>query len=639
MALAQIFQNFLIYTTLLSALIIVIQCEKGDEEENELPSSAPDKVEELEDGVRVEDSVLVLTENNFDDQVKKHSVLLVEFYAPWCGHCKNLAPEYAAAAEELAKNDPPVVLGKVDATVHAELAQRFEVSGYPTLRFFRDGKDFEYDGPRNKDGIIQYMKERAAPDWEPEPDAVITLTKDDFDEVVENEKLMLVEFYAPWCGHCKRLAPLYEKAAKQLKKEDPPILLAKVDATQESELATKYQITGYPTLKVFRDGRASDYKGERGSEYDIVSFMLGQVGDGAKEIKTLKELRDFFDDSDITIVGFFDSKEDAKVAPYKLESDDYRDAFTFGIVFDEEIRKAYKINPNSVVIFNPERYYTKYEPKWHVMEIKEDTTSDDIHKFVTSFSLPLVGAYSSPLKNRYDEKRPLCLVFYSVDFSFEHKEATQFWRKKIAAIANKYRDITFAVADDEENAKLLEENGLGESGEELNVVLLGPDGQKFPMEPMEEYDSDDLKEFLDKYKKGKLKPYLKSQRPPKKQSGPVTVVVGSTFEKIVMDPTKDVLIELYAPWCGHCKSLAPKYEALAKKLKKEKNLVIAKMDATANDAPTPYKASGFPTIYFAPSNNKDSPLKYEGGRDIDDFEDYLKEHATVSFDKKVKEEL
>ncbi|KAK3729051.1 hypothetical protein RRG08_005424 [Elysia crispata] len=631
----------LVFLAVVLALVTGTDSKEADRDESDLdvPSSAPASVEELEDGVRMEDSVLVLTASNFDDQVKKHPILLVEFYAPWCGHCKNLAPEYAAAAAELAKNDPPVVLGKVDATVHDELAQRYEVSGYPTLRFFRDGNDFDYDGPRNKDGIIDYMKERATPDWEPEPDAVLSLTKDDFDGVVENEKLILVEFYAPWCGHCKRLAPLYEKAAKQLKKQDPPILLAKVDATKESDLANRFDVTGYPTLKLFRNGRASDYKGKSDSEYDIVSFMIGQVGDGAKEVKNSKALKEFIYEDDITVVGFFDTSDNTKVSLYKDEADDYRDDYRFGIVFDETVRKAYKVNPNSVVVFNPERYYTQYEPKWYVLEIKDDTTSADIHKFVAEHSLPLVGSYSPPLQQRYNEKRPLCLIFYSVDFSFEHKEATQFWRKKIAAVANKYPDITFAIADDETNAKMLETAGLGDSGEELNVLLLGADDEKFPMEPMEEYDSDDFKEFLDKYKKGKLKPYLKSQRPPKKQSGPVTVVVGSTFEKIVKDPTKDVLIEFYAPWCGHCKNLEPKYEALAKKLKKEKNLVIAKMDATANDTPVAYKASGFPTIYFAPSNNKESPLKYEGGRDVDDFIDYLKDHATVSFGKGGKEEL
>ena len=140
---------------------------------------------------------------------------------------------------------------------------------------------------------------------------------------------------------------------------------------------------------------------------------------------------------------------------------------------------------------------------------------------------------------------------------------------------------------------------------------------------------------------GQIKPRIKSQPVPKKQSGPVKVVVGKNFDDIVKDPSKDVLIEFYAPWCGHCKKLEPIYKDLAKKYKKSKNLVIAKMDATANDAPPQYEVSGFPTLYWVPTNDKENPIKYNGGRELEDLDKYIVEHATVPLGKAAapKEEL
>ena len=88
-----------------------------------------------------ENGVLVFTDENFDTEIANYEHLLVEFYAPWCGHCKALAPEYEKAAKSLD-------LAKVDATKNEALAKRFEVKGFPTLLFFINGEPIKYEGPR-----------------------------------------------------------------------------------------------------------------------------------------------------------------------------------------------------------------------------------------------------------------------------------------------------------------------------------------------------------------------------------------------------------------------------------------------------------------------------------------------------------
>merc|ERR1711879_9773 len=136
--------------------------------------------------------------------------------------------------------------------------------------------------------------------------------------------------------------------------------------------------------------------------------------------------------------------------------------------------------------------------------------------------------------------------------------------------------------------------------------------------------------FVGEYDAGRLRPFLKSEPVPTSQPGPVYTLVGSTFDEVVKNPAKDVLVEFYAPWCGHCKKLEPVYREVAKRLEGVGSIVIAKIDATSNDV-AGVDVEGFPTIKLWRADNKADPLDYDGDRDVDSFLAWLEEKATHPF--------
>ncbi|XP_062898418.1 protein disulfide-isomerase A4 [Mobula hypostoma] len=617
---------------LLLAQLAVIALAQGDILESDAEGEEEEEDEDDEDddeSVKEENGVLVLTDANYDSFIADKDTVLIEFYAPWCEECKQFAPEYEKIASELKENEPPIPVAKVDGTSQTSLGQRFDIGIYPTFKIVKNGQTVNYKGSVNKEELLSKVKEVASPDWVPPPDAAVTLTDENFEDVVNDADIILVEFYAPWCGHCKKLAPQYEEAAQELSKRPVPIPLAKVDATAETKLANKYQVTGYPTLKIFRKGKPFEYNGPRDA-YGIIEHMIEQAGPPSKQIQVVKQVEEFLKDGDdVMIVGIFNNEQDPAYTIYQDACNSIREDYRLHHTFSGEIQNFLKVSSGQLVVMQPKKFNSQYEPKMHTLTITENMSHSDVTDFITKNNVPLVGHRKQSNEAKRYSKRPLVVVYYGVDFSFDYRVATQFWRKKVLEVAKDFPEYTFAIADEEDYSTELNDLGLGDSGEEVNVAILDVGGKKYAMEP-EEFDSDILREFVISFKKGKLNPVIKSQPIPKSNKGPVKIVVGKTFDEIVMNKKKDVLIEFYAPWCGHCKKLEPVYLELGKKYKNEENLIIAKMDATANDVPSDkYKTEGFPTIYFAPSNNKENPIQYDKGqRDLDSLSKFVEEHAT-----------
>jgi protein disulfide-isomerase-like protein len=238
--------------------------------------------------------VVDLTPENFDQVVDGSKHVFVEFFAPWCGHCKNLAPAYEQVAEAFSK-EKSVVVAKVDADQHKTLGSRFDVHGFPTLKFFPKGKTepIAYEGGRTVDDLVNYINDKAGirARVKKAPSNVVDLTPSNFDSIVlDTSKSVLVEFYAPWCGHCKHLAPDYEKVANAFV-GDADVVIAKVDADAHKDLGGRYGVSGFPTLKWFgKDSKENPeaYDGARDVQA-FVDFINQKAGTKRKADGRLSE--------------------------------------------------------------------------------------------------------------------------------------------------------------------------------------------------------------------------------------------------------------------------------------------------------------------------------------------------------------
>lgn len=449
-----------------------------------------------------------------------------------------------------------------------------------------------------------------------EEEDVLVLKKSNFDEALKAHSHILVEFYAPWCGHCKALAPEFAKAAGMLKSEGSEIRLGKVDATEEADLAQEFGVRGYPTIKFFKGGEKEspkEYSAGRTAD-DIVNWLRKRTGPAATTLTEVTQAESLMADNEVAVIAFFKDVESDGAKAF-LKAAEAVDDVPFGITSDAAIYSKYEMSKDGVVLFK------KFDEGRNTFD--GELTKEALLSFIKANQLPLVIEFTEQTAPKIfgGEIKSHILLFVpkaASDFQDkmdQFKKAAQGFKGKILFI--------YIDSDIGDNQRILEFFGLKkEECPAIRLITLEDEMTKYKPETSD-ITAENIISFCTTFAEGKLKPHLMSQDIPDDwDKNPVKTLVGKNFEEVAFDPTKNVFIEFYAPWCGHCKQLAPIWDQLGEKYKDDKSIIVAMMDSTANEIES-VKVHSFPTLKFFPAGDEHKVIDYNGERTLDGFTKFL----------------
>jgi len=440
---------------------------------------------------------------------------------------------------------------------------------------------------------------------------VLVLNKNNFHEALTSNKILLVEFYAPWCGHCKSLEPVYEEAATTLKTKG--IHIAKIDATADEALAQEFGIRGFPTLKFFKNGQfLQDYTGGR-TAADIVSFMEKKNGLPYTVVSSNEEVEKILAaEKHGVVVGYFGETSEA-FSEFQTVADTEM-GLNF-LVFSDASQAAGCFHSDA--------------KSGTIAVVGKDGSrhlfSGDIIHGLVPFFYQQVFPQSSDLDPEVFSK--LLAVFKVVVTAFDFKAPNAGEIRKLAtdAVATQSSLKQF-FADSNLWTEALVRMGVVSGKVFPTAVVFSQTGEPLSWDEESAFTGASFTSWLADVVAGTAKQWKKSEPVPESNDGPVKVVVGKTFQEIVLDKSKNVLLEFYAPWCGHCKNLEPTYKSVGEHFANNENIVVAKIDATANYIDPAYKIEGFPTIKFFPAGDKTDVLSYEGTRTLDDIIEFVNDN-------------
>jgi protein disulfide-isomerase A1 len=415
--------------------------------------------------------------------------------------------------------------------------------------------------------------------------------------------------------------------------------LAQVDCVEEEDLCDRYQIPIFPTILTFEGKNHTSYDGPREVEA-ITAFMKRRNQPLITKLDSTGEITQFSTKDSVTIVGIFEDDDELSRQTFFTIAENHRDTYLFGSTSSAEFCQDEEIAKPSIVLYrssdNAKSVFTKEFDFKNIEAFLEDNSTPPISELGVSIKLSAVNVCFSVLLlylfpsliHSQSKRRPVGIIFAEgqdqlARLAAELKPIAQATLGKmiwIAANATEYEwyATKLALRPGKWPAFAIEH-----AANEFKYA--------FPTQGVEgDINEQAIRKVVDDMLAGNLQSTVLSEPEPTEDSGEqglVTKLVASTYNKLVMENDKDVLVLFYSPTCEHCSAMAPNYEDVGALLQPyAKHVVIAKIDGTRNDVWP--KVHSYPTLKLFRSGSKDRPVTYEGNRTTGDLVEFLRKSAS-----------
>ncbi|XP_070684202.1 protein disulfide-isomerase [Pempheris klunzingeri] len=470
------------------------------------------------------------------------------------------------------------------------------------------------------------QSDRQADKSSPEKDGVLQLKKGNFNRALRKHKQLLVHFYAPLSGEGQRVSAAFEGAAAELQGSE--IKLAVLDVTVEKDLAKELNATGLPAIRLYVSGDKHNpvLCPVPQSSASILTWLKRRAGSAADFITDLSQPEA---SEELTVVGFFKELNHEYVQVFYTAAVDLPD-INFAVTQDNEVISKYGLTHDVVLLLKKSKLIQAYK-------MMPQTSKEELIVFITVYQMDPVTEYTGQTATQILASPVLnhALLFVnksSADFKEIHSafnSAAEAFRLRILFV--------WVNVDEPRNGRLMEYFRVRDFEAPLIRLVNLTDHVTYHL-PSDALDEATIKNFCQSYLEGKAKPKMQSEEIPEGwDKQPVKQLVGMTLEKVAFNPNKTVFVLLYLPYSPESRALFPLWEELAEALKEREDVVVARIDASANDINMSLQGS-YPSLCLFPALYAERMIVYPGKRKLKDLIKFLDKEMEKAKKYRVKED-